>query len=166
MARGPNPFVRVVEEGDANDARTSPALFRLAHSSEHHSRHDMTRPAFAQHRGRILLFLAAVFLLVQVLGLMHAVLHDHARAGPSALSSEAVVEQSDGAAWVKALFSGHDSQADCDDFDQMTHADQVWFDAPQFDAQRPERIDIAIHAGWHLAQQAAGFLARGPPSRV
>jgi len=126
----------------------------------------MTRPAFAQHRGRILLFLAAVFLLVQVLGLMHAVLHDHARAGPAAISSTAIVDQPDGAAWVKALFSGHDSQADCDDFDQMTHADQVWFDAPQFDAQRSDRIDIAIHAGWHIAQQAAGFLARGPPSRV
>ena len=127
----------------------------------------MTRPAFAQHRERILLLLAAVFLLVQVLGLMHAVLHDHARAGPAAVSSTARLDQPDGAAWVKSLFSGHDSQADCDDFDHMTHADQVWADAPPFDAQRPHRIDnIAIHAGWHIAEQAAGFLARGPPSQV
>ena len=126
----------------------------------------MNRPARSQHRERILLLLAAALVFVQVLGMMHAVLHDHAQTGASSPAGRAAFAQASDESFIGALFSGHDSQADCDEFDHITHADQARFDTPAFAAQRTDRIEVAIHAGWHIATQASGFLARGPPSLV
>lgn len=126
----------------------------------------MTRPAPTRRLGGILLLLAAALVFVQVLGMMHAVLHDHARVGPQASSATATPDRAADDSVLGALFSQHDSQADCDRFDHITHADPAWFVAPQFAPQRPDRVEVAVHAGWHVAQQAAGFLARGPPSQA
>ncbi len=128
----------------------------------------MNRLARTRQRGRILLpLLAAALVFVQMLGMMHAVLHDHARAGTGSAAARVQVAQARGDhSILGALFSGHDSQADCDQFDHITHADHVGFDAPAFAVQRADRIEVAIHAGWSIARQASGFLARGPPSQV
>lgn len=127
----------------------------------------MNRLARTRQRARILLLLAAALVFVQVLGMMHAVLHDHARAGAGLPAARVHVAQAGGNhSLLGALFSGHDSQADCDQFDHITHADHVGFDAPAFAVQRADRIEVAVHAGWSIARQASGFLARGPPSQV
>ncbi|MES3013604.1 MAG: hypothetical protein V4750_07750 [Pseudomonadota bacterium] len=126
----------------------------------------MNRPARTRQRARILLLLAAALVFVQLLGMMHAVLHDHARTGAAAQATRALVVQAGDESFIGALFSGHDSQADCDEFDHITHTDHVGFDTPAFAVQRADRIEVATHAGWHIARQASGFLARGPPSQV
>lgn len=145
----------------------------------------MYRPPRHRHRHRrtIVLLLAAVLVVVQMLGTMHTVLHDHARAGPtqaSAPSAGAAVDTSVAAAAVRpardassidpsgfgSLFSGHDSQADCDHFDHISHADLVGFDVVTFVAAHGDRPEAPGRRGWHIAQQAAGFLARGPPIGV
>ena len=127
----------------------------------------MTPPARTRHTARILLMLAAALVFVQVLGLMHAVLHDHAKTGVNASAAVSSLAQPADDSWFGGLFSEHDSQADCDRFDHITHADPASFDSPKFALQRTDRIAVvAVHAGWHIAPQAAGFLARGPPSQA
>jgi len=113
-----------------------------------------------------MLLLMVALVLVQVLGAMHAVLHEHSRFRPAAAASAAIVAQAGDESWLKSLFAEHDSQADCDQYDHMTHADQAWIDVPEFGHVCTQDIGLAFHSGWHLAQQAAGFLARGPPSQV
>ena len=128
---------------------------------------DMNRLACTRHRDRIVLLLAAALVVVQLLGMMHAVLHDHARASPAHAFAQVAPElPSTEPSGFGALFSGHDSQADCDLFDHITHADLAGLDAPAFAAAHSDGIVIAGHPGWHIAQQAAGFLARGPPLQL
>ena len=127
----------------------------------------MTRPARTRHTARMLLMLAAALVFVQVLGLMHAVLHDHARTGAHASAAANRLGQPVDDSMFGDLFSEHDSEADCDRFDHITHADPAWFESPQFAFRRTPRIVVvAVHAGLHTAPQAAGFLARGPPSQA
>jgi len=126
----------------------------------------MTRPARTRLTRHLLLLLAAALVFVQVLGLMHGVLHDHVRTGEHASAAAKALGQPADDSWFGAFFSEHDSQADCDQFDHMTHLDPARFDTPQFALQRADRIEVAVHAGWHVAPQATGFLARGPPSQV
>lgn len=127
----------------------------------------MTRPVRTRRTARILSMLAAALLFVQVLGLMHAVLHDHARTGVHAPAAANRLGQPADESTFGGLFSKHDSQADCDRFDHITHADSGWFESPQFAFRRTARIAIvAVHRGWHIAPQAAGFFARGPPPQA
>ena len=127
----------------------------------------MTRNARTRHLGRMLLLVAAALVFVQVLGMMHAVLHDHAKTGAHASAAARPSGQPAGQSLFGALFSQHDTQADCDRFDHITHADPVWFDAPPLPPQHADRSAVVrVHAGWRIAPQAAGFLARGPPSRA
>ncbi|MBC8056951.1 MAG: hypothetical protein H7Y61_10270 [Rhizobiales bacterium] len=125
----------------------------------------MNRLASTRHRGRILL-LAAALVCVQLLGLIHAVVHDHARAHLAQEPIHAAGESPAEHAGFASLFGGHDSQIDCDRFDHITHADLAGFDAPEFTSGHANGLAIVGHAGWHIAQQARGFLARGPPSQV
>ena len=94
---------------------------------------------------------------------MHRLLHDDARPGTAANSAMADANSADRHAWVKALFNSHETQADCDGFDDMTQTGYTGFDLPSFGLRSPRQAEMACHAGWHLAQEAAGFLARGPP---
>lgn len=104
------------------------------------------------------------FVLAQALGLMHRVLHaplvGHGVARASAEAPQA------GLLWVKALFAGHLSERGCDLYDQSSHADLACGDAPGLALQGSTASAAVIHPGWQLAAQAAGFLARGPPSQV
>ena len=119
--------------------------------------------------------LAAALVLVQMLGLAHRIVHAD-RTQPAAAASFAAggdapaVAKSpahrSGKGWLVALFAGHDLGADCDAFDQSSHADFVVdlsLDAalPSFGGEACFR-----HAAWHVAAQAQGFLARAPPSRA
>ncbi len=124
------------------------------------------RIARARPTGCIVLTLAAVLVFVQVLGLTHGVLHDQARTDAQAFADAGPLGQPADASVFDGLFSEHDSEADCDRFDHITHADPAWFDAPQFALQAAEGNQVAVHAGWHIAPQAAGFLARGPPPQA
>jgi len=114
------------------------------------------RSAFA------LLLIALV--LVQTLGLMHRVVHLHGRVQQNEAPAASVGGSSD--SWVKALFEGHDSERDCAQYDQLSHGDAAWGStAPTCCAAAA--LPVAVHhPGWHLAAQAAGFLARGPPAQV
>ena len=128
---------------------------------------DMYRLPCTRHRDRIVLLLAVALVIVQLLGMMHAVLHDHARTSAAHAFARVAPElRSTEPSGFGALFSGHDSQADCDLFDHITHADLAGLDAPAFTAAHSDGIVIAGHPGWHIAWQAAGFLARGPPVLV
>ncbi len=104
------------------------------------------------------------FVLAQALGLMHRIVHaplvGHGFAQAAAEAKQA--EKS----WLKALFAGHDSERGCDLYDQSSHADLACGDAPVLALQGPAATAEQVHPGWQLAAQAAGFLARGPPSLV
>lgn len=103
--------------------------------------------------------LAALMLMLQALGLLHAVMHGMGHgAGHAAHATSAAPH--DGAG---GLFGDHDDDATCRLYDQLAHADAACgmpsltlCDAVQ------ARADVALPSGRH-APQAAGFLARGPP---
>ena len=99
------------------------------------------------------------FVLAQALGLMHRIVH-------APFVSHGFVHASAEASWVKALFAGHDNERGCDLYDQSSHADLACGDAPSLALQGPMALTEVLHPGWHLAAQAAGFLARGPPALV
>lgn len=67
-------------------------------------------------------------------------------------------------ALMHALFDGHDSGISCELYDQLVHADVAPFAAVNLPVVAPEPPQCAVHRGWMLAEQAAGFLARGPPA--
>jgi hypothetical protein len=64
--------------------------------------------------------------------------------------------------WLEALFGGHAGH-DCKAFDQASHADVVVGVPANLDVAPPTSPVTAVHIAWHLAAQARGFLARGPP---
>lgn len=124
----------------------------------------LRRPTLRFRRALITSVLLA-FVLAQALGLMHRVVH-------APLSGQGLVHASSSEAaqievsWVKALFAGHDHEHGCKLYDQSSHADLACGDAPSLALQGPAAVAGLIHPGWQLAAQAAGFLARGPPSQV
>jgi hypothetical protein len=67
-------------------------------------------------------------------------------------------------ALMHALFDGHDSGVSCELYDQLVHADVAPFVVVHLPVVAPEPPQCAVHGGWMLAEQAAGFLARGPPA--
>lgn len=114
--------------------------------------------------------LAFALVAVQTLGFVHRLVH----AGPGAMKAMVSLSATTVATSVgepvrrvgalAALFVGHDRLHDCDAFDQMSHADLLagtGHDA----APAPVQVEApAVHAAWHVAAQARGFLARGPPT--
>jgi len=121
--------------------------------------HAARRTAFA----RPLLVLVLVLVLVQTLGLMHRIVHLHGRMQTSESPAAGVVGDT-GESWVKALFEGHDSERDCAQYDQSSHGDLAWGGHAMPLTMVSAFSAIVQHPGWHLAAQAAGFLARGPPA--
>lgn len=66
---------------------------------------------------------------------------------------------------VQALIGDHDDEGQCRLYDQLGHADLIvaW---PVLLAPSPlPQCVLPHHGAWHLAVQATGFLARGPPVR-
>ena len=112
--------------------------------------------------------LAVALLVVQTLGGMHRIAHVGPTDALAALAAEHAAASGGlhapaphGA--FEALFAGHAEERDCDAFEQMSLADAV-VTAPLFLSSQPLPAAPVIpgHA-WHIAAQACGFLARGPP---
>jgi hypothetical protein len=101
--------------------------------------------------------------LVQSLGLLHR--FAHAPRGPADVVSVSVsVAGTATAGWLKTLFAGHDQDGACDVYDQLAHADLLAGVAPVTLPAIEPMPPATPHHAWQIAAQAAGFLARGPPS--
>lgn len=109
---------------------------------------------------------AVALVAAQVLGLLHRTVHadDSAIAAlPSFATAHADADSHGG--WIDALFSGHHAARDCVAFDQMGHADLATFPgAVPVPPPLPSGNQMQPRNGArHVAAQACGFLARGPP---
>jgi hypothetical protein len=114
-------------------------------------------------RRSVFALLLIALVLVQTLGLMHRIVHAHGRSSPVEVPAVSV-DGGSAESWVKALFEGHDSERDCAQYDQLSHGDLAWGSAVAITSAAAEQAVVVHHPGWHLAAQAAGFLARGPPA--
>ena len=107
--------------------------------------------------------LAALMLMLQALGLLHAVMHGMGHGighGAGHVVHATSVASHDGAA---GLFGDHDDDATCRLYDQLAHADAACgMPALALCDTAQARAEVALPSGRH-APQAAGFLARGPP---
>ena len=108
-------------------------------------------------------------LAVQTLGVLHRAAHvDLARLSAVAAigySAEAAEAPRSVRGWLNTLFAGHAGARDCDAFDQMSHGDAaVTTTALDLGSSPPAMASAVVHPAWHLAAQARGFLARGPPA--
>lgn len=108
------------------------------------------------NRRRWLPPLLALLLLVQTLGLLHRVLH-----APGRHAVAHVTAQSGGAA---SPFGHDDGDLQCQLYDQLAHADLAFGAAPVLAVIVPAHAREGVPPAGRLAPQAAGFLARGPPS--
>lgn len=100
--------------------------------------------------------------LMQSLGLLHRTVHGGLPAA-KAVPVAAGTSTASAAHWTVAAFAGHDHEG-CLLFDQLSHADALCgvpvIAVLEAHPQAPDKV----HRSWHLAQQSAGFLARGPPA--
>ena len=107
--------------------------------------------------------------LAQTLGVVHRVVHSplsaHAMVSFGAQPAAATGVRADqpGVHWLQALFAGHDNERGCHLFDQLSHSDLMPVEVTVVACPHPVDLPDVSHPGWHLAAQAAGFLARGPP---
>jgi len=108
-------------------------------------------------------WLVCALLLTQGLGLLHRIVHAH---GPADVAHPAHADPARDHGTLASLFAHHHDAADCQVFDQLSHTDGVGF------AQvHTPGVPLAGPCGAapqlpHVAAQAVGFLARGPPARV
>jgi len=118
------------------------------------------------YRRRHAALIAALMLalvLVQFLGLVHRVAHaDIAAPSPGAPSTSAATPAS--GTWLQELFAGHDGgDASCEVYDQLTHADPLASICSLAAMPIPESATAIATAAGHIAAQASGYFARGPP---
>jgi hypothetical protein len=99
-------------------------------------------------------------LATQMLGLLHRVAHGHgvASVGASGIDAAPAIKP------LQALFGQHTAGGDCRLFDQLSHADLTGFEPVVVISRVPPDRPAATHAAWHIACQAVGALARGPPA--
>lgn len=95
-------------------------------------------------------------LATQMLGLLHRVAHGHGVMSVGAFGVDAVKP-------LLALFGQHTADSDCRLFDQLSHADMAGFEPADAVSCVPADRPAATHPAWHIACQAVGALARGPP---
>ena len=119
------------------------------------------RQTSRRFRSTIFSFVLLALMLAQTLGLVHRIVHSPLAAHAAASAGAPSVQS--GSDWLQALFSGHDTEQGCHLYDQLSHSDLIHVDvavvpvlhvAPSHDPTIPAS---------HIAAQAAGFLARGPP---
>lgn len=114
--------------------------------------------------------LVLVLLLAQWLGLVHRVVHARGAASQHALFVADAAAHADAAGHdahaddAPAFWFGHDDDAGCVLYDQLTHADAAWSAPAAVLPPCGSSTPRALHRSWHLAAQSAGFLARGPPA--
>lgn len=119
------------------------------------------------------LVVMAALLLAQTLGLVHRVVHA-TRATPFASSLwpapqiDAVqVGRADGAVApsreLARLFARHEVSG-CESYDHLTNSYCLWGEPAAFTARAVNAVTPASHPVWQIAAQAAGYLARGPPT--
>lgn len=106
--------------------------------------------------------LAMALALVQSIGLLHGIVH-LGDSAPAFADMGVHGQDVDGRGDLAALFPGHDGEQDCDRFDQMSHADLAVGGALDLGSMPLPQHAAVAHAAWHIAAQARGFLARGPP---
>lgn len=99
----------------------------------------------------------AALLATQLLGLLHRLAHPHGNASRAVPAFAAAVQP------LPALFDQHETQGDCRLFDQMSHADMPGFQQTLTHAESLADSPVVVHTAWHIACQAVGALARGPP---
>lgn len=135
-----------------------------------HAHPPAARRRLSRRSGRVIAvgLLLSALVLLQSLGLIHRTAHR--TQVPAGITSTSLTTPSAGphadAGWLKALFTGHAEGAACVLYDQLAHAD-VLFDVPTPHLpDTPVMRAGTVHRAWHLAYQAAGFLARGPPIAV
>jgi hypothetical protein len=104
--------------------------------------------------------LLCAMLLMQLAGLWHGVVHAH---GPLhvAHTDAATPPEPTG---PERLFAHHDDAADCQVFDQLSHADAPGFARPDPGVEHPDLPRLNAPPLANVAAQASGFRARGPPA--
>jgi hypothetical protein len=104
--------------------------------------------------------LLCAMLLMQMVGLWHGVVHAH---GPGHASHEGQTTLPEPSG-PEGAFAHHDDEADCQVFDQLTHADATGW------ARRDPRVEHPALPRWHarvppdVLARVSGFFARGPPT--
>ena len=118
-------------------------------------------PRPRRHRAAFTAALLAAVLLLQWFGLVHRVAHAPHLAAAQTVGVQPAHASPHGV--FDALFGAHHSDADCQLFDQLSHADTVVSVLPPLMPALPPLAGPQVHESWHLAAQSAGYLARGPP---
>lgn len=115
------------------------------------------------NRRLALIACAWLLLLAQTLGLAHRVLHgSHGSSAGTVVAAEA----------APAAHHHHHGWFDHDDgdgpqcqlYDHLAAGDLLTAAVAAVATLPPVPVPAAFHAAWQLATQAAGFLARGPPT--
>ena len=113
------------------------------------------------------LLLAAVLVMTQTLGVVHAI--THGSSGSSLQSHDhdhAGVGASDQSHVLTALFSSHQEASDCRLYDQASHDAALVTAMPSALPVVAPPLTVSIFQGEALARWAALFDARGPPLTV
>lgn len=126
-------------------------------------------------RWPLVLAFALAVLLSQTLGLLHEVVHPHVPTGEQAHSAQKHLREAldgvgqprheaAGTGFLALLFSGHQSDSDCQAYDQLCHFDAlVDFAAPVLPLVL-QAVVLLFLAGQATTRWHALFQARGPPS--
>jgi hypothetical protein len=118
---------------------------------------DLARTARRTRRAWLPL-VAAALLFAQMLGLAHRIAHV-----PAAHATVAAAAPHHAA---HTLFGDHDDASKCRLYDQLTHTDLAFDSASIAVTSMPPGIEAMPRPAGHIAAQAAGFLARGPPAHA
>ena len=117
----------------------------------------------AARRGLLWLVLLAL-VSMQALGLMHGIAHgDRGASVPSIAVRQAAADDARGQHWEAGLFSGHDDDAGCLLYDQLSHGGCAPVPVPAALPVIPPAFFLQWFQGEFLARWAALFDARGPP---
>lgn len=125
--------------------------------------------AFPRFTTLLALLLAAVLVMTQTLGVVHAI--KHGASGSSLHSQNDAHEHGDAEApsanhFLASIFSLHQDMSDCRLFDQASHGGGLAMAIQSALPGVPPPLTVAIFQGEALARWAALFDARGPPLTV
>ena len=119
---------------------------------------NVRNPSRRLRRSVIAIVLMALA-LAQTLGLMHRIVH-----APVLVAGGTAARHATGPLQgLQALFAGHGTDQGCHLYDQSSHPDLATVIAPVFALLDTVETPARLHTSTHIAVQATGFLARGPP---